>query len=300
MSKFLPQGTLSLELQPDSAGKARTLTIPQGLTIRFTVTRKFSPGTQTANFRIYGLGEQDREAIYKDVYDWTIFRGIQFRAGYQNFTPLIFNGTILQAYSEKEGITDTVTVIDAFDGGFPMTNGYIATSVPPGTRADQIIAAFGAKLPGVISAPIVGSFPSVNLRTEVIVGNTWGVILDKAGGNATIDNGQVKAVNPNEAVAGAEVPLISADTGLIGVPRRSGAMVELDMVFEPRLNLLQTVDLQSRFNRQFNGIHKIIQFEHRGAISTSHSVPNVTTGRFIWFPKSVVNPDLKGILLSNP
>ena len=40
MSKFLPQGTLSLELQPDSAGQARNLTIPAGLTIRFTITRK--------------------------------------------------------------------------------------------------------------------------------------------------------------------------------------------------------------------------------------------------------------------
>ena len=126
------------------------------------------------------------------------------------------------------------------------------------------------------------------------------MILQKSGGNATIDGGQVKAVNPDEAVVGSAVPLISASTGLIGVPRRSGAMVELDMVFEPRLNLLQTVDLQSRFNRQFNGVHKIVAFEHRGAISTSHSVPNVTTGQFIWFPNSVVSPDLPGILLSSP
>ena len=299
MPKFLPQGTLKLETAPDSTGAAQNITVPQNLTIKFTVTRKAQTSTQTAQFRIYGLGPAHRQAVFKDRFDWTTFRAIQFQAGYQNFTPLIFNGTILQAYSEREGNVDTVTVIDAFDGGYPMTNGWISTTVPPGTRADEVIASFGGQLPGVSSQPIVGSFPTVNMRTEVICGNTWGVIQEKSGGNATIDNGQVKALNPNEALASTEIPLISSQTGLIGVPRRSGVMVEFDMVFEPRMNLFQLVDLQSSFNPQFNGPHKIMAFEHRGAISISHSVPNITSASFIFFKNPVPSAIAKGILITS-
>jgi hypothetical protein len=299
MPKFLPQGTLSLETAPDSKGKISTLTIPEDITIRFTITRKALASTQTAQFRIYGLSEVERQAIFKDRFDWTTFRAIQFQAGYQNFTPLIFNGTILQAYSDREGNVDNVTVVDAFDGGYPMTNGWISTSVPPGKRADEVISALGGQLPGVTGKPVVGSFPTKNLRTEVIVGNTWAVIQEKSEGTATIDNGQVKALNVNEAIDVPQIPLVSSQTGLIGVPRRSGVMVDFDMVFEPRMNLFQLVDLQSTFNKQFNGPHKIMAFEHRGAISKSHSVPNITSSSFIFFKNPMPSPDVQGILVSS-
>lgn len=298
MSKFIPQGSLSLEVQ-GTGDTPQNITIPQDLTIRFTIIRQALASTQTAQFRVYGLSELQRDLIYKDRFDWTQQRAIQFSAGYTGFTPQIFNGTILQAYSDKEGAVDSVTVIDAFDGGYEMTNGFTATTVPPGTRADEVISAFGGELPGVISAPIVGSFPVANSRAEILVGNTWGIIQQKAGGNATIDNGQVKALNPNEALASPEIPLISAHTGLLGVPRRSGSLVEFDMLFEPRLNLFQLVDLQSTFNPQWNGPHKIMGFEHRGAISRSHSAENITSASFIFFPNPISAPDLKNILVSS-
>ena len=299
MAKFLPQGTLSLEVAPNPDGTPNHLTIPQGLTIKFSVVRKALASTQTAQFRVYNLGEVTRESIFKDRYDWTQFRSIQFRAGYTNFTPLIFNGTIIQAYSEKEGTTDVVTVIDAFDGGFPMTNGFTAITVGSGTTAAEIITQLGSQIPGVTGNPIVGNFPVANSRGEVLFGNTWGIIQEKSGYQATIDNGQVKALNQNEALSSTQIPLVSATTGLIGVPKRSGVLVDFDMVFEPRMNLFQLVDLQSRFNPQFNGPHKIIGFEHRGAISQSHSVPNVTSGSFIFFKNPVPSTDLPGIVLAS-
>ena len=302
MPKFLPQGTLTVQTAPDSTGATQLFTPPAGLTIKFTITRKAMASTQTAQFRVYGLGKEDRRKLYKDQFDLTVFRTVTFAAGYQNFTPLIFNGTILKAYSEKEGNTDTVTVIDAFDGGFPMTNGFVSTTVPPQTRADAVIVQFGAQMPGIIGKPTVGFFPTVNMRTEVLAGNTWGIILDKSGGNAAISNGQLFCLNPNEGLPTASAPLVSADTGLLGVPRRSGAMVELDMVFEPRLNLFQSIDLESTFNPQWNGLHKIVAFEHRGAINAPTSIPNTTTGSFLWFPNtvSVTSPTLSNILISQP
>jgi hypothetical protein len=299
MAKFLITGSLSLEVQPNPNGTPQNVTIPPDLCIKFVITRKALASTQTANFRIYGLKDPLREQIFKDRFDWTQFRAIQFQAGYPGFTPQIFNGTILQAYTEKEGNTDDVVVIDAFDGGYPMTNGWISTTVSPGTTAAEVISAFGGQLPGVVGPPIVGSFPTKNMRTEVLVGNTWGIIQEKSLGNATIDNGQVKALNLNEALSTPKIPLISAQTGLLGAPRRSGVMVEFDTVFEPRMNLFQLVDLQSIYNPQFNGPHKIMGFEHRGAIFAPSAIPNVTSSSFIFFSNPVPSPDLPGILLTS-
>jgi hypothetical protein len=298
MPKFLPNGKLSLEVQPNADGSPNNLTIPAGMAIRFTITRKALSSTQTGEFRIYGLDDATRNAIYKDRFDWTQFRSIQFSAGYANFTPLIFNGTILQAYSEKEGDENVVTVIEAFDGGFPITNGFTSQTVGPGTTAADVISFLGADLPGITSAPIVGSFPVANSRGEVLFGNTWGIIQEKSGGNATIDNGQVKALNPNEALSTTSIPLVSSQTGLIGVPRRSGTLVEFDMVFEPRMALFQLVDLESTFNPQFNGPHKIMGFEHRGAIGLSESGPNITRGTFIFFKNPSASPESSAILVS--
>lgn len=299
--KFILTGSLRLDVQPPGAA-VQNITLPIGLTIKFSISRKALASTQTGQFRIYGLSSRQRDQIFKDRFDWTVFRKIQFSAGYGGNIPEIFNGTILQAYSEREGTTDTVTVIEAFDGGFQMTNGIIADTIPAGERYDTVIAKLGSVgggyLNGVTADPVVGSFPTKNQRPEVILGNTWGILQDKAGGNATIDNGQVKALNPNEAMATPRIPLVSSATGLIGVPRRSGAMVEFDMVFEPNMVLFGLVNLQSTFNTNFNGTHKVYGFEHRGAISLTEAVPNITTGTFVWFPNAVAASDLKSILTS--
>lgn len=302
MIKFLPAGSLSLEVQPNPDGTPRKITIPPDVTIEATITRKFWPSTQTARFAIYNLGAETRRAIYKDAFDWTQLRAIQFKAGYGDFTPLIFNGQIQQAYSQKEGNTEIATIIDAFDGGLSFVNGHTSQTVAGGATASEVISQLGAvgTLPGVTQDPIVGNFPTTNQRGEVLFGNTWDIIQEKSGGNATIDNGQVKALNPNEAIAVDEVLLVSSATGLLGSPRRSGTMVEWDMLFEPRLSLAQIVDLESAINPQFNGVNKVMGFTHQITLSRSVEGPRMTSANFLWFPKGVSSSSIPGILVANP
>lgn len=281
--KFGIAGTLSLEVQGDAFGGARNLTIPQQCTIDFSISRQSLSSSQTAVFVVRGLSEATRDLIFKDQYNTASQRALQFRAGYGTFTPLIFNGIVFWAYSEKhEGDPEVSTIIHGWDGGFSQNNGFTSgwgspgQAIPAGTEASDVINQLGTGIPGILGTPIVGSFPQKNLRPEVLFGNTWGLILEKSGGQAVIDNGQVKALNLNEAIDG-PIPVISSDTGLLGSPRRSGYSVEWDTLFEPRLTLFQQVQLISTVNPRFNGVFKVMGFQHRGILSPSVVGENKTT-----------------------
>jgi hypothetical protein len=294
IGKFNRNGYLTLEVAPDAQGAAQNIRIPFGPTIEFDINRQAQASTQTASFRVHNLQQATRDVIYKDAFNSTQFRAIQFFAGYGTFTPMIFNGTIKTAYSEKEGPENFVTNIEAYDGGFPITNGYTSgwgvpsQAIPPGTSAAEVISHLGDSLPNISGKTIVGNFPSVNMRGEVVCGNTWGLIQTKSNNLATIVNGQVIALNHTEALAGNQIrditkpisdpiPVINAESGLLSSPRRSGALVEFDMLFEPRILLFQAIQLISTTNPRFTGQYKVVGFRHHGVISASSDSDTKTT-----------------------
>lgn len=293
MEKFNPVYSLKVEvdngintspLRPEfTANKNVEITRP--FTLEFEISRQNTSSAQTATFRVYGLGEQIRNAIQRDPFQFTQLRAVQLRAGYDSpngkFMALVFNGTVKTAYSWRErGVW--MTEIEAYDGGFPMANGNsVAITQAPGFTAAQTITQLAKLLPGMTGQPIVGSFPSKNKRGEVLFGNIWDLIQQKSNGQALIDNGQVKALNYNEVITG-EIPIISAESGLLGSPKRTVSTLEFDMIFEPRLTLGQIVRVESMTNKQYNRNWKVIGFEHRGTISDAVAGDLITSVR-LWF-----------------
>ena len=280
--KFLPRCQLSIEVAPDSAGNPTSnLVIPPQITIEFDINRQSLTGSQTATFRLKNLSEQTRNLLYKDDYATTEARAIQFRAGYDKTNlPLCFNGRVMRANSYRtEGSPDFITEIHAFDGGFGMANGWTAVTIASGTSVSQILTKLAATLPQMTGTPIIGNFPATNLRAKALMGNTWSIILEESAGLATIDNGQVKALNLNDAIAveDTQIPLINSDTGLLGSPRRSATSLQFDMIFEPRLTIGQIVKLESQSDRAFNGLYKVMGFTHRGTISPSEDRKRITS-----------------------
>lgn len=277
-------GVNTSPLRPEfSANKNVEITLPY--TVEFTISRRTLTSAQTGTFRIFNLGAEVRSAIQKDIFQFTQLRAIQFRAGYDSpngkFTPIVFNGTVLTAYSWREDTT-WITEIEAYDGGWQMANANnVSLSLSPGATASSVITQLAQQLPNISGVPIVGSFPTANLRGEVLFGNAWQLILQKSNGLATIDNGQVKALNYNEVIQG-EIPLISSETGLLGSPKRTTSTLEFDMIFEPRLTVGQIVQLDSVSNRQFNRAWKVLGFDHRGTISPAVAGDCITSVR-LWF-----------------
>lgn len=258
--KFDPQYSLAVEV---AGGGNVTLKLP--LTVEFEVRRDSLASANTCRLVVYNLGTATRNRIYKDKYAVTEFRALQFRAGYEGFTPLIFNGTVKQAFSYRQG-NNILTVIEGYDGGFQIVNGWTAKTIAGGSTAAQIISNLATSLPGIAGTPIVGDFPQRSLRGEVLFGNTWDLIQQKSAGVAAIDNGQVKVLGDNETIEG-EIAVIESSTGLLGSPQRSDAQLEVTILFEPRLTVGQVVELRSTTNPLFNGRYKVMGFSHRGTIS---------------------------------
>lgn len=258
--KFNRKYTLSLEV-----GGGSNVTIELPYSLDFTVRRENLASSQTATFVVYNLGERLRNLIYKDRFNVTEFRAVQLRAGYEDFTPMIFNGTIMQAYSVREGV-NFKTIIECYDGAYAMANSFSSVTIASGATFREILERLNSDLAGVTGQPIIGNFPTKTGRGSVYLGNTWNYIVQVSKGLASIDNNQLVVLNQNEVLS-ADIPVINAESGLLGSPRRMATMIEYRMVFEPRLILGQIVALESSANSLFNGTYKVVGFSHRGTIS---------------------------------
>ena len=262
----------------------KKVTIRLPYTIEFEISRANLGSAQTGRFKIYNLGLETRKAIQKDQWQY-IFRNIQFRAGYSSsdgtIFPLLFNGVVKTAYSYREGV-NFITEIEALDGAWAMTQGFSNLSLNSNTTASQAIALLAKDLQYTIGAPIIGNFPTVAKRGMVLSGNTWWMIQKLSNQMALINNGQLLAMKLNEVIRGG-LPLISAETGLLGSPKRTRSMLECRMVFEPRLTLCQIVELRTLVeSKQLNRPWKIVGIEHRGMISPTVSGECTSTAT-LWY-----------------
>lgn len=276
--KFIPSYSLSIEtILPERNGQPANVVLQLPYACEFEVRRATLASSQTATFRIFNLGERTRDLIQKDWFNLSDVRAVQFRAGYQGeASTLIFNGTVKQAQSvRRPGAVDFVTEVEAFDGGALMANGFSLRTIAAGTQFTDLIKTLSKDLPGLARSAFIGALPGATKRGATFVGNTWSYIFQMSGGLATIDNGQLKILNPDEYAAG-EIPEITSASGLVGTPQRYLNMMRVSMIFEPKFTIGQLVNLNSSGLKKFNGRYKVMGIIHRGLISESRDAERRT------------------------
>ncbi len=273
--------TYSLKIQIDDELEAVEVDYP--MTLDFNITRNTFASANTGSFTIYNLGPDRRRQIFHDRYDTTLYRQIILQAGYQSEqnTPLstIFQGNVRSAYSYKRK-QDWTTVIEAFDGGFGILNGQVSASIGGsaapwnmGQAVKQLIGAMPNVAMGTVDLPNIQQTRGLSL-----FGNAWDCVRRLAGNNtAYIDNEKANVVKQGTYVTPPDgIPLITSDTGLLGTPRKLGALLEVDMIFEPRIFINQLVDLES-LESYYNGQYAVMGFTHRGTISGAVCGDAITT-----------------------
>lgn len=270
--------TYSMKIQIDDALESVEIDYP--MTLEFHVSRNTFASANTGAFTIYNLGENRRRQIFHDRYDTLKYRQIILQAGYssEHNTPLstIFQGNVRSAYSYKRK-QDWTTVIDAFDGGFGILNGQASVSVgAPWSMAGavrQLVSSMPNVAMGTVDVPDVNSTRGLSL-----FGNAWDCIRRLAGNNtAYIDNEKANVVKQGTYVTPPDgIPLITSATGLLGTPRKLGALLEVDMIFEPRIFINQLVDLES-LETYYSGQYAVMGITHRGTISGQLCGDAITT-----------------------
>lgn len=269
MVKFGRNYSLSVETQ-----NGETLTIELPFTIEFDITRNTLTSANVAQVRIFNLSQKNRNQIRKDVSDYGDLRLLQLKAGYGANLPIVFSGNITQAWSVREG-SNFITQIECFDGGFAFANAQIDLPVPSGTAKQTVIETLASNLPGV-TVGVIGSFPGDLGRAQALSGNTLQLLAEQTGGAVFIDNGKVNCLKNSECLEG-EIAIIDSNSGLLGTPVREQTIIHFEMLFEPRLQVGQLVQLQSITGANFNGFYKVISVKHRALISGAVAGDAITT-----------------------
>jgi hypothetical protein len=276
----------------NSNGDMVEITMP--FSVQFSVQRSITGGANSAHFTLFNLAETTRNVLYKDQYSME-YRVAQMFAGYEDgaktLLPMIFNGTVRVSQSARNGI-DFITEIECFDGAFAMTSGKTAIVAAAGQAMKDTLKDLMSNLPGVTGSTVGGGYETENKRGNIMFGNPVEYLKLLSQNRFFIDQNHAYVLADNETIKG-DIETIDASTGLIGAPKKSNTLVEVETIFEPRIQIAQTLELISTTNKRLNGIYKVLECNHSGMISPTVS-SSVTTqlklykdpnGSFIEVPK---------------
>jgi len=266
-------------------GQTITWTITSPLTLELDINRGAYQATAEGEFTIYNLGANARSDIYLDWNDQFAqsggYRKITVRAGYaswQNQTgpqnpqslPVIFDGYLYNAYSTRSG-PSWITTMRAWDGGFSKANSYINTTFSSGVNFNSRVKQVAAAMTNVTSVYISPLITAPVTRGRAYCGSPWDILVQlatAANADVFIDLGKLYMVPKGQAVPGlgAGITTITSDYGLINTPIKQKFYVSFDMLFEPRLQIGQNINLQS-LESVNDGSYTLVGLKHSGIIS---------------------------------
>lgn len=241
-------------------------------TLVFDVQRNIFASANKGTFTLYNLALSARRDIYFDRFVSNQRLKITLQAGYVGspVLPTVFQGDIRVAWPQRQGV-NWITQIEAFDGGFALYNARPQQlSIPTGytlqKAADQLISPMK---PYGVTLGQVSNVKLTNSRGVAFTGTCWDCLkgLVPGDGQLFIDNGAVNILNPEDFIATPTVPVISADTGLIGTPRKQGNLIACTTIFDPQYVVGQLANLQSAETWMNNPRLKVVGIHHHGKIS---------------------------------
>lgn len=257
------------------SGNIVEITYP--LTCEFNVTRNNLASVNSASFTVYNLNEKTRLSLFRDSFDTTSFRTVEFYAGYANegtrVMPLVFSGTIRQCYSERVG-QDYKTVVDCYDGQQALGSGFISETTEKGLSIKQLVEKSVAALSNIKSA-VVGAISGDSKRGLAAFGNPADIVKSLTGNNLYIDNMNAYVLDTTEVLSGQDI-ILTSDSGIINIPKKTETSVSLSMLFEPRIKPSQLIEIRFSLNKIYNGVYKLTGFSHIGTISGAVSSQVIT------------------------
>lgn len=217
---------------------------------RFQVLAADSETPNTAVIRIYNLADV---TVRKMTAEYT---RVILQAGYDAAFGVIFDGTIKQYRVGKENTTDKYLDILAADAdlayNFGVVNATLAAGTTPVDRAKATAEAMGLSI-GQIDAKILetsGIIPQP--RGKVL----WGMgrahmrnIADTLRATWNINGGKVNITGLQGYLPG-EAVVLSAATGMIGIPEQTDQGVKVRTLLNPRLRLGGLVQIDNALVNQ--------------------------------------------------
>lgn len=262
MEKF--QRSYRIVIDPKDGGEPIIVGMP--ITCQFWIKRNQMSSLNYMSLDIYNLSKDSRDRIFQDRFT-TLDRTVTFEGGYDVLS-MVFSGVIFEAGSYREG-TNIITRIEARSGEFDVITTQTYQAIEKGKTVGDVLDFLAAQFP-TLEKGVIGDFPDKLLRPVTLSGNTYDLFKEYSNGSVFIDNNRIYALADNEVIEG-ELAVISDKTGILETPRRDEGFLSVTTLFEPRLQVGQSVQLESSIMPVYNGQYKCIGIMHQGIISESVS-----------------------------
>lgn len=233
------------------------IAIKPPIRIQFDCVKSVDGGLNSCRVRIYNLSKDKRKKLIKEDTDINTKMPFLLKCGY-NKIEKIFQGFILESFSEKSG-ADIVTTIVAMDGLVDAQGSYTSQTVKKGDAINVILK----DMPNTTRAKI-SERPVLN-RAKVLVGNSLKLVENNLKDDETyfIDEGKLYIIKQNEVISDL-VPLVNASTGLLLTPVKKKYEVTFNTLLNPSIKIGGQVKLESIYAENLNGTYKILTITYRG------------------------------------
>jgi len=242
--QWIRKGTLIVG-SPNGPGGSTTQPALDLSAFRFTfqIRQQDAGSPNTAVIRVYNLANRTAKQIQQE------FTRVVVQAGYENTNfGIIFDGTIVQTRIGRERNVDSFLDIMATEGDLPYNFSVVNQTLAPGASQKDVLAALSAVL-GPYGFPVVpppddpasgesndligGTLP----RGRVLFGMAMqhlDTVAKTTGTTWVVQNGKIVMV-PLTGYLPNEVPVITSQTGLVGVPQSTQQGIELTILINPKI-----------------------------------------------------------------
>ena len=219
----------------------------------FSVRRGDFQTPNNADIRIYNVKPETANLISKNE-----FTTVSLKVGYQGGAlGTIFTGTIVQFRQGRRDQLDSYVDITAADGDEAYHYSTISQTIPAGTRPGSVADAIIKRLAAVGNQPISPGYapnfpPTQSIRGQVLFGMCRNEMRRFALQNDckwSFQDGAVTLIPWTSFIPGGETPVISVQSGLIGVPEQTQQGINIKTLMNPNYKVGTLVQLNSQINQ---------------------------------------------------
>jgi len=262
--------------------------IKDPFTINFSVNRDVNSSLNTMNVSIHNLAKTTRAKIFKDRYS-DVYKRVILQAGYDTLYT-IFQGSMFSAFSTRSD-SDIITEIECKDGGIDVKNAQFSETFSKGIDTGDIIDKAIQQFKTITKGTIGGN-KTTKKRATSYADRVYDVLGREITG-VFVDNEKLHSLKDNEVID-YQILKFNSETGLLNVPQRQDTYIEVDVLFEPRVQVAQAVQIESSVAPEFNGQYKVIGLKHAGVISATMD-GRVTTSLSLLMPDQLSGGKFKTV-----
>ncbi len=248
----------------------KKFTISYPYTLQLNTKVGFYSTSAQAELNFYNIPQTFQKDLWKDVYELQKWIKVQLYAGYGIKQVLIFSGYVMKGYTyRKGGETDFITELECSAAPDLFSTSQANVTLDGSTSGKNVYLQL---LDGVTDCGVGYISEKINSikRATPFIGNVFNVINETFSKyNVFVDEQGLLNVLADDEVKADEILTITAESGLLGSPRRQEAITMVEMLFEPNAKAGMLVNVLSDSMPDLNRTYQVLEVSHTGIISNS-------------------------------